>query len=94
MLKVDILIEFIVYWCLKSLRTNICKYFIMMGAWSKEKAILRSQLLDLIYSQSSMIYKILPNAPQAQMDPLKETLGPHANGFINSTVSQVTRSMG
>lgn len=65
-----------------------------MGEQSKEEAILRVQWLDLIYSQLSMLLKILTNAPWAEMDLMKETPGPHADGFIVSTFVQVTNSMG
>ena len=41
-----------------------------------------------------MLYKILPNDPQIEMDPMKETPEPHVDGVIGSGVGQVTRSMG
>lgn len=64
-----------------------------MRAWSKEEAILRAQQLDLIYSQLGMLYKILPNAPQAEMDPTKETHGHHVDGIIGFVVGKVTSFM-
>ena len=65
-----------------------------MGAQSKEEAILRAQQLDLIYFQSGMLYKILSNNPRAETYPTKETPSPHADGVIDSIVSQVKNSMG
>ena len=58
----------------------------MMGARTKEETILRAQQLDLIYSQSRMLYKILPNAAQAETDPTKTTPDPHADRVIGSIV--------
>lgn len=60
----------------------------------EEEEILRSQQLDLIYSQSGMLYKILPNTPWAKTGPTKATPNPHIDGFIGSAVIQVTRLMG
>ena len=65
-----------------------------MGEQTKEDEILKSQQLYLIYSQSRILYKILPNSPRVETDPMKETLDPHANGVIGSIVGQVTNSMG
>lgn len=49
--------------------------------------------MDLIYSQSRMLYKILSNIARAEIDPTKTTPGPHADGVISSAVGQVTSSM-
>ena len=41
-----------------------------------------------------MLYKILPNAPRAQMDPTKATPSLHADGVINSIFNHMTSSNG
>jgi hypothetical protein len=43
---------------------------------------MKSQQLDLIYSQSRVLYEILLNAPRAKTNPIKPKLGPHVNGVI------------
>ena len=58
----------------------------MMGKNSEEEAILRSQQLDWIYSQSSILYKILQNTHRPEMDTMKETPGLHAHRVIGSMV--------
>ena len=57
-----------------------------MGVNKQKEEILRAQQLDLIYSQSCMLYKILPNVSQAKMDPTKATPSPNIDGVIGSTV--------
>ena len=66
----------------------------MTGAQTEEEAILIAQQLDLIYSQSIMLYKILPNVAQAKMDLTKTTPNPHVDGVIVFEVGQVMSSMG
>lgn len=51
---------------------------------TEEEAIIRAQQLDLVYSQSRVLYDILPNAPRAEMDPMKFVPGPHADGVVDS----------
>lgn len=63
MIKVEIQGWFLIDWLLKSLGPEICKDATMMGARIEQEVILRTQQLDLIYSQSRMLYNILPNAP-------------------------------
>lgn len=94
MIKAEIPSQFLIDWFLKSLQPENCKDVTMMGEWSKEEAILKAQHLDLIYSQSGLLYQIMPNVPRAKMDLTKVILGPPIDGVINSMVSQVTSSMG
>jgi hypothetical protein len=44
----------------------------------KEQAIFRAQQLELIYSQSGILQKILPDAPRSKVDIAKSKPGPHA----------------
>jgi hypothetical protein len=43
--------------------------------FSEEEAIMRAQQLELIYSQSGMLYEILPDAPWSNFDKTKRSLG-------------------
>ena len=45
--------------------------------------IFRAQQLDLIYSQSGMLYHILLDAPWSTYDP-RQNLGPHADDILCS----------
>ena len=65
-----------------------------MGEQAEEEAILRAQQLDLIYSQSRMLYKILHNTARTKTDPTKITHGPHVDAVINFKVGQVMSLMG
>ena len=65
----------------------------MMGPQTEEQTIHVEQQLHLIYSQSQLLYSILPNAPQPGMNPSKPTPSAHADGMIGSTMNQVTNSL-
>ena len=65
----------------------------MMGPWTEEQAIHAAQQLDLIYSQSRLLYSILPNAPRPAVDSNKPPLSAHADGMISSTLNQVTNTL-
>ena len=39
----------------------------------------------MIYSQSSILYEIIPHSLRPSMDPTKPPLGPHTNGVVNSS---------
>ena len=97
MIKADIPDQFLVDWFVKCLLPYIAKDVALSGVTTEEEAILRAQQLDLVYSQSRVLYQIFPNAPRAETDPTKPTPGPHADGVIGSTanaVSQVANAMG
>ena len=50
-------------WFVKSLLPTIAKDVALSRVVTEEQVILRAQALDLVYSQSSVLYDILPNAP-------------------------------
>jgi hypothetical protein len=52
--------------------------------FSKENAIMRAQQLELIYSQSSLLYKIFPDAPCSILDQTRQRVGPHVDGIVGS----------
>ena len=65
----------------------------MMGPRSEEQAIHAAQQLYLIYSQSRLLYSILPNAPRPGTNPNKPSPSAHADGMIGSALNQVTNAL-
>ena len=59
----------------------------MSGVYSEEQAIFRAHQLELIYSQSGVLYKYLPNAPRSKLDLSKPKPGPHGDGLVRSVSS-------
>jgi hypothetical protein len=68
LIKVPVPLAFLLEWFLKSLVPQLSKYVAMSGVFSEEDAIMRAQQIELIYSQSSLLYNILPNAPCSILD--------------------------
>ena len=64
----------------------------------EEQAIMCSQYLDFIYSQSGTLYDIIPHAPRSSIDLKKPNLGPHVDGvvgfFPHTYVNQLADQMG
>jgi hypothetical protein len=60
------------------------------GVFSEEEAIMRAQQLELIYSQSGMLYEIFPDAPRSILDKAKKKYGPHVDGIVGSTQGNST----
>ena len=60
---------------------------------NEEEAILRAQQLDLIYSQSGILYEIIPEAPRPTHDVEKPKPGPHADGVVGSVNSPTVESL-
>jgi hypothetical protein len=75
--------EFFLGWFLKSLQPYISKDVSTSGVTFEDEVIFKFQQLDLIYSQSRMLYEILLDASRSNYDPRKN-LGPHANGIVGS----------
>jgi hypothetical protein len=46
---------------------------------------MRAQQFELIYSQSSLLYNILSDAPRSILDITRQRAGPHADGIVGST---------
>ena len=59
---------------------------------NEEQAIFRAQELDLIYSQSGLLYEIIPNAPRSSFDP-KVKPRPHADGIVGSASKKLVGSI-
>ena len=60
---------------------------------NEEEAILRAQQLDLIYSQSGILYEIIPEALKPMHNIEKPKLGPHADGVVGSMNSPIVESL-
>jgi hypothetical protein len=43
---------------------------------------MREQHLELIYSQSGLLFEILPDAPRSILDKTWKRSGPHVDGII------------
>jgi hypothetical protein len=52
--------------------------------FSEEDAIMRAQQFELIYSQSGLLYNILPDAPRSILDKTRQRVGPHADDIVGS----------
>jgi hypothetical protein len=70
-------------WFLKSLLPYISKDVYTFEVMSEEEAIFKAQQLDLIYSQSGMLYEVLPNASRSNYYP-RQNYGPRVDGIIGS----------
>jgi hypothetical protein len=62
----------------------------MGGVVTEEEAIYLAQYLDLVYSQSSALYELIPNATHATNDPSKPSSTLHVDGVIGSVKTQST----
>jgi hypothetical protein len=51
---------------------------------------MRAQQLELIYSQSILLYDIFPDTPRSILDKAKQKSGPHADGIVGSTQENST----
>ena len=82
LIKVPVPPAFLIEWFLKSLVPQLSKDVVTSGVFSKEDAIMRDQQLELIYSQSGLLYEILPDAPCSILDKTRQRVGPHADGIV------------
>jgi hypothetical protein len=54
---------------------------------------MRSQQLELIYSQSDMLYKIFPDVPWSTLDKAKQNSRPHIDGIVGSAQRKSTNRL-
>jgi hypothetical protein len=54
----------------------------MSRVFSEEDAIMRAQQIELIYSQSGILYEIFLDVPWSILDNTRQRLGPHADGIF------------
>jgi hypothetical protein len=45
---------------------------------------MRAQQIELIYSQSSLLYENFPDAPRSILDMTRQKSRPHADGIVSS----------
>jgi hypothetical protein len=69
---------------MKSLVRVSSKDFANSRVFSEEEVIMRVQQLELIYSQSSLLYDIFPDVPSSILDKARQKFGPHADGIVGS----------
>jgi hypothetical protein len=65
----------------------------MSGVFFEEDAIMRAQQLELIYSQSGLLYEIFPDVPCSILDKTRQRVGPHANGIVGSTETKLAEQL-
>jgi hypothetical protein len=82
--KVPVPPAFLLEWFLKYLVPQLSKDVTTFGLFSEEDAIMRAQQFELIYSQSGLLYNILPDAPCSILDKTRQSIGPHADGIVGS----------
>ena len=85
--------EFLLEWFLNSLLLYISKDVSTSGVTNEEEASLRAQQLDLIYSQSGILYEIILGAPRPTHSVEKPKPGPHAYGVVGSVKSPTVESL-
>jgi hypothetical protein len=90
LIKVPVPPAFLLEWFLKSLVPQLSKDVATSGVFSEEDAIMRAQQLELIYSQSGLLYEIFPDAPRSILDKTRQRVGPHADGIVGSTQTKPT----
>ena len=56
----------------------------MGGAVTEEQAIIRTQYLDLFYSQSRTLYDLIPQSPHPSTNPTKPSAKTPVDGVIGS----------
>jgi hypothetical protein len=93
LIKVSVPLAFLLEWFLKSLVPKLSKDIATSRVFFEEDAIMRVQQLELIYSQSSLLYEILPDAPCSILDKTIQRVGPHANGIVGSSQTKPTKQL-
>jgi hypothetical protein len=97
LIKVPVPPAFLLEWFLKSLVPQLSKDIATSRVFSEEDAIMRAQQLELIYSQSGLLYEILLDAPRSILDETRQRAGPHADGIVGSAqtnlVEQLTKQL-
>jgi hypothetical protein len=74
LIKVPVPPAFLLEWFLKSLVPQLSKDVATSGVFSEEEAIMRAQQLELIYSQSGLLYEVFPDAPRSILDKTRQSL--------------------
>jgi hypothetical protein len=94
LIKVPLLDQLLAKWFTKSLIVPIAHDVFMGGFITEEKAISHAQYLDLVYSQMSMLYDLIPNAPCPSTNPtLTPPVYSHVVDGVIGTFHAETRSI-
>jgi hypothetical protein len=51
---------------------------------------MRDQQIELIYSQSGLLYEVFPDAPRSILDNTRHKSGPHVDGIVGSAQANPT----
>jgi hypothetical protein len=90
LIKVPVPPTFLLEWFLKSLVPQLSKDVATSGVFSEEEVIMRAQQLELIYSQSGLLYEVFPDVPRSILDKTRHKSGPHADGIVGSAQANPT----
>jgi hypothetical protein len=93
LIKVPVPPTFLLKWFLKSLVPHLSKDVTTSRVFSEEDAIMRAQQLELIYSQSSLLYEILLDAPCSILDKTRQRARPHVDGIVGLAQTKPTEQL-
>lgn len=93
LIKVPVPLAFLLEWFLNSLVPQLSKYVTTSRVFSEEDSIMRAQHFELIYSQSGLLYNILPDVPRSILDKTRKRVGPHADGIVGSTQTKADEQL-
>jgi hypothetical protein len=54
---------------------------------------MRAQQFELIYSQSGLLYNILPYAPRSILDKTRQRARPHVDGIVGSAQTKLAEKL-
>lgn len=90
LIKASIPDQLLVDWFTKSLLPQIARDVAMGGVVIKEQAIAHAQYMDLVYSQSGMLYDIIPQASRASNDPTFVTSSAKT-GSVDGVIGSISK---
>ena len=85
--------QFLTNWFVKSLLPPISRDVTMGGVTKEEEVISRAQYLNLVYSQSGVLYDIIKYAPHTSLYPSLPTSSGHVDGVIGKLETQSKTQM-
>jgi hypothetical protein len=95
--KVPVPPAFLLEWFLNYLVPQLSKDIATSRVFSKEYAIMKAQQFAPIYSQSSLLYNILPDAPCSILDKTRQRARPHVDGIVGlaqtNPIEQLTKQL-
>ena len=87
MVKTFVPDQLLAEWFIKSMLPSITKDVAKGGVITEELVIARAQYLDLIYTQSGMLYEKIPNAPRSNFNLPPQIKDSHARDGLIGTVN-------